>query len=115
MRDPNTKRFFIRFMAALALAAVGMLTAAGLGPAARPVMLLAAGVGAALGGWAAWDFARQRREDRYDLSRLWEREEPREDAEESDEPFDMVYCRRCGAAMPADRAFCQDCGNKLGY
>lgn len=82
-------------------------------------MLLCFGVG--LGVWqgvAVW----KARQNRYDLSTLWDAplperrpiaydEEPDEDT--VDDPDAMAYCHLCGHAVPLDYSRCPECGNPL--
>lgn len=76
--------------------------------------LLVIGLGA--GAWQAWRLWQNRR-DPYDLSRLWEHEEPEETAEEypmedNGEP-ELLYCHNCGHGVPPPHARCPECGLSL--
>ena len=67
---------------------------------------------------AVWQ-ARQQiasRQDPYDLSRLWEREqEPPGEAEPEEDVEDdgTVYCHACGHAVPEPFAMWPECGRTL--
>jgi len=103
-----------RFAAGLMLLILGGRLALS-GP--PPLRLL----GLAIAGAGAWAMARgiagaleawMRRRDPYDLSRLWELDEPEEPVEPEGEQG-LVYCHVCGAAMPGRLGACPQCGNRF--
>jgi uncharacterized paraquat-inducible protein A len=108
----------VRVLAALILIAFGFR----LGAFVRwPIGILGTAlvlVGVAALGYIGIHFIKERREqpDRYDLSKLWEdAPPPPEEPEEDDEERNLIFCHRCGTAMPDNHSICRVCGNRLGH
>ena len=97
------------------IAAVLVAAFGGLLAFSTPVLgaaLLVVGIVAVL--WQGRQLLDARR-DRYDLSRLWEREpEPPDEPDESDlEDDGTLYCHACGHAVPRQFHRCPECNRPL--
>jgi len=67
--------------------------------------------------YGAVDSWLRRRQDPYDLSRLWDDPLPEIPTPDLPEPEsdDLIYCHRCGVSTSSRFAVCPDCGHRLGY
>jgi len=66
----------------------------------------------------AMDSWLKRRQDPYDLARLWDDPLPESSDDLDHSPStsdDLTYCHRCGVSTSSRFAVCPDCGHRLGY
>ena len=106
----------LRRAAGLIAALLVLVIGAALLPAAPLFGVLLIVIGAGAGVWQGRQLLAARR-DRYDLSRLWEREPEQEDAVDEaavDDDDGTLLCHACGHAVPHPLRVCPDCGRPLG-
>ncbi len=111
----NNRGSYTPLMAGLAcLVLAGFAALAPLPGRGRLLLMLGLGV-AGLGGIVAWWV--RRREDRYDLNRLWEEPLPSEDEAYQDHLPEgeegAPYCGWCNEVYPAGTFRCRHCGRAL--
>lgn len=104
-----TLRPWLAVVAGLLVAGMGSLIFFGGAPLiGGPLFVVGCGI-AIWRGLVLW----KSRPDPYDLSRLWDTDEPDDEPEEDVYVEDTVYCHNCGHAVTRPFARCPECGMSL--